>query len=122
MSIFAFTGLFGLSLGPVAFGYVAQNLSWRWIQWITVCPFFLPIPQRGDPDLTRDRATKMIVSFCLLTMLPIFLRETRSAIILGRRAAKLQLADPGTRYRAEGDERAPFRVLIRKSLWRPLCM
>jgi hypothetical protein len=37
MSLFAFTGLFGLSLGPVAFGFAAQELSWRWIQWITVC-------------------------------------------------------------------------------------
>jgi hypothetical protein len=63
----------------------------------------------------------MIVSGCLLATIPVFLPETRSAVILGRRAAKLQKENPGILYRAQGDERAPFRVLIQKSLWRPLC-
>ena len=37
MSLFAFGGFFGTGIGPLIFGYVAQNRSWRYIQYIQVC-------------------------------------------------------------------------------------
>jgi hypothetical protein len=34
MSLFAFSALFGTPSGPLAMGYVAARLGWRWIEWI----------------------------------------------------------------------------------------
>ena len=54
--------------------------------------------------------------------MPIFMKETRSAVLLTRLAKKLRKETGDPRYRARvEDERASLRTLIYISCTRPLC-
>jgi MFS family permease len=35
-ALFTLTAFLGVGLGPAMMGYVAQRLSWRWVEWITM--------------------------------------------------------------------------------------
>ncbi|PYH48547.1 MFS transporter [Aspergillus saccharolyticus JOP 1030-1] len=63
MTLFSTAALFGTGLGPLICGFIGENTSWRWI-------FYLQIIIAG--------------MICLGVM--IFFRETRSHIVLSRRA------------------------------------
>ncbi|GAA5973421.1 hypothetical protein JCM8115_001738 [Rhodotorula mucilaginosa] len=67
MSTFTFAAIFGTIAAPVYSGFIDQSLGWRWVQWI-----------------------HMIANGVLLVLEIIFLRETRGAKILARRAKKLR--------------------------------
>lgn len=98
MALFSVGAIFGTGIGPVWSGWVAQDLSWRWIQWI--------------------QAAFTAGGFVLLV---IFSPETRGSVILTRRAAKLRKETGDNRYRARAEaERASIAVLIKTSLTRPL--
>jgi len=63
MVLFAGATLFGTGLGPLVSGFVAQNLSWRWVFYIQVC-----------------------TSGTLIALVTLFFQETRGGIILSRKA------------------------------------
>ncbi|KAI1791905.1 MFS general substrate transporter [Ganoderma leucocontextum] len=100
MSVFAVMALAGPGIGCVAAGWIEQNphLEWRWIQWLHI-----------------------ILLGVLLVGMPIFMKETRSAVLLTRLAKKLRKETGDVRYRARVEvERASLRTLIYISCTRPL--
>ncbi|KIW18171.1 hypothetical protein PV08_02459 [Exophiala spinifera] len=120
-----FTGATLLGLGPLVSGFVAQNLSWRWVFWIQV-----------------------MTSGALVSLVIIFFRETRGTIILSRKARILnkwyeELERAGAtglvldcvgrdkdrrttrriRWRVKADEeRSSIGRMIATSLYRPIHM
>ncbi|KAL9045016.1 MAG: hypothetical protein Q9214_001889, partial [Letrouitia sp. 1 TL-2023] len=58
--------LFGTGLGPLASGFLAQNLDWRWVFWVQV----------------------ITCGICILAVITFF-KETRGSVILSRKAAAL---------------------------------
>ncbi|KAI9062694.1 MFS general substrate transporter [Trametes sanguinea] len=100
MSLFATMALIGPGVGCVAAGWIEQNphLQWRWIQWIHV-----------------------IWTGIFVVMVPIFMKETRSGVLLTRMAKKLRKETDNHHYRARiEDERASLRTLIYISCTRPI--
>ncbi|KAF7966704.1 hypothetical protein HWV62_37334, partial [Athelia sp. TMB] len=92
MSIYALVAVGGTGLGPVAAGWIEMNphLQWRWIQWI-----------------------HMILTGVVLLLVIIFMKETRSTILLTRLARKLRKETGDHRYRARAeDEEASLYTLI----------
>jgi hypothetical protein len=101
-------------VGPVFFGFVEVSLRWRWIQWIQFSKFSVLL------KLTAV-ALGVYLPFVIWIM-----RETRSTVILTRRAKKLRkergMADGGT-YRSRAEEtKLPFVQAMKISLVRPLGM
>ena len=66
MALFSGAALFGTGLGPLCSGFIAQNLSWRWVFYIQV----------------------ISCGFCILAV-TIFFKETRGSVLLSRRAKKI---------------------------------
>ncbi|OSD05327.1 MFS general substrate transporter [Trametes coccinea BRFM310] len=100
MSLFATMALIGPGVGCVAAGWIEQNphLQWRWIQWIHV-----------------------IWTGIFVVMVPTFMKETRSGVLLTRMAKKLRKETGNHHYRARiEDERASLRTLIYISCTRPI--
>ncbi|KAH8104030.1 MFS general substrate transporter [Cristinia sonorae] len=100
MAIFSVAAIGGTGLGPVAAGWVEMNphLRWRWIQWI-----------------------HLILTGTLTVAILVFMRETRSAVLLTRLAKKMRKDSGDLRYRARvEDERASLKTLIYISCTRPL--
>lgn len=58
--------LFGVGLGPLASGFLAQNLDWRWVFWVQV----------------------ITCGTCIFAVITLF-KETRGSVILSRKAAVL---------------------------------
>ena len=63
MALFSGAALFGTGLGPLVSGFIAQNLSWRWVFYV----------QTIDCGL-------------LILAVAFFFRETRGSVLLSRRA------------------------------------
>ena len=63
---------------------------------------------------------QMILSSVLLLTVLVFLRESRSNVLLARQAAELAQKNPGKTYCADGDERAPLMQLIKGAIARPI--
>ncbi|EIN03913.1 MFS general substrate transporter [Punctularia strigosozonata HHB-11173 SS5] len=98
MSMYAFSAIASTGVGPVIAGWIEMRLGWRWIQWLHV----------------------IFGGLCVALIL-LFLRETRSAVLLTRLAKKMRKETGDTRYRARAeDERARLRTLIYISCTRPL--
>ncbi|KAI8985777.1 MFS general substrate transporter [Trametes punicea] len=100
MSLFAVMALIGPGVGCVAAGWIEQNphLQWRWIQWIHV-----------------------IWTGIFVVAVPIFMKETRSGVLLTRLAKKIRKETGNHHYRARvEDERASLRTLIYISCTRPV--
>ncbi|KAI1439066.1 major facilitator superfamily domain-containing protein [Xylaria sp. CBS 124048] len=55
----------GPVIGPVAGGYVAQNVSWRWLFWVIaifsglLVVLYLPIPETYKPRLLSEKASRL---------------------------------------------------------------
>ncbi|KAJ7065421.1 major facilitator superfamily domain-containing protein [Mycena amicta] len=98
MSIFTVTALASNGFGPLFSGWVEQNprLEWRWIQYI-----------------------HMILSALCGILLLITMQETRSSVLLARRAEKIRKETGDMRYVACGEERS-LRTMIYISCTRPL--
>ncbi|KAF9461097.1 major facilitator superfamily domain-containing protein [Collybia nuda] len=100
MSIFSAVTFIGNGLAASAGGWIAMNehLRWRWIHWIQFI---------------------IVGTYCILV--PIVLRETRSAIVLLGIAQKLSHQNPGIKYRVRAyEERASLKTLIWTSCTRPI--
>lgn len=98
MAMFSLAAFAGTGLGPTTLGYVAQNVGWRWTQYI-----------------------QAIVSGVLTVVFVVVLRETRGSVILSRKAKKLRQETGDDKWQCEADgERAGLVVLIKVSLSRPM--
>ena len=98
MALFSLCAFTGSGAAPALMGYVAQNLGWRWIQYIQI-----------------------IISFVSFIVAAITLRETRGSVILSKRARRLREESGSERYHCKADaERASLWILVTRSLSRPL--
>lgn len=117
MAIFSVAALAGSGLGPLTAGWIEMNskLQWRWIQWIQMMWVVLVSP------LHSFNVFRICGVYSLAV--PLFLRETRSSILLTRLAKKLrkETGDPQYRARIE-DQRASLTSLIFISCTRPIRM
>lgn len=66
MALFSGAAFFGTGLGPLCSGFIAQNLSWRWV-------FFVQVIDCG----------------LLILLVALFFKETRGSVLLSRRAKLL---------------------------------
>ena len=118
MAIFSGAALCGTGMGPMISGIVAQHLSWHWIFYVQTIPCGLVV-------------TALLICF----------KETRSSVLLSRKAKALNAwyeenekaafassekqleiqQTPRLRWKVEADEeRANLGVMIKTSLTRPL--
>ncbi|KAB8302755.1 hypothetical protein EYC80_006105 [Monilinia laxa] len=63
MALFSGAALFGTGLGPLVSGFIAQNISWRWVFWV-----------------------QAITNGLLLLAIVLFFPETRGSILLSKKA------------------------------------
>lgn len=75
-SLFAFSAFFGTGFGPCIFGYVAQNLGWRWIQYIQVRTPRLRAKAREDSKSNRRLSQIILGGLCTIALVH-FIKETR---------------------------------------------
>ncbi len=98
MSCFSLLAFLGTGAGQIAGGWIEQNRSWRYIQYVQIA---------------------MIGAECVA--LTFFTQETRGSYILSQRAAKLRKDTGDARYQCKADaERASVGTLVRESLSRPI--
>ncbi|ETS87248.1 hypothetical protein PFICI_01076 [Pestalotiopsis fici W106-1] len=96
MSVWAMGPLLGPVVGPIIGGFVAQRLSWRWSFWI----------------IAILAGVVFVLSF-------IVMRETNAAILLQRKAAKIN-REKGEKYLVvEGDTQQAARQIIIRAILRP---
>ena len=121
MALFAGAALFGTGLGPLVSGFIAQNVSWRWV-------FYVQIISCG----------------LVILAVIIFFKETRGSVLLSRKAQilnqwyeareeagyvglEIPSADDGVKKRSErlrwkvksDEERETLAKMIGISLYRP---
>lgn len=99
MALFGVSAIAGTGLGPFVGGWIVMNsrLDWRWIQWISA-----------------------ITSFVALLLIVIFMRETRSTVLLRKLAKKIRKETGDKRYRARiEDEGVDLKRLIWIASTRP---
>ena len=118
MAVFALMAVSGTAFAPVIFSWVEANpsLEWRWIQWIQI-----------------------ILVGVYLPAIPLFMPETRAAVLLKKQAQKMRKEkheqehgdgnekrvvggwDQGMKYLARGEVGKPkLGELMRVSLVRPI--
>ncbi|KAK1525828.1 uncharacterized protein CCOS01_08246 [Colletotrichum costaricense] len=100
VSVYFVGPILGPALGPVAAGYISQDLGWRWIFWVTAIP---------------SGAFTLICFLCL--------RETYPPRLLHQRAVALRKAHPESTFVAPGEKSAlsPSTLLL-NALVRPVKM
>ncbi|EUC47704.1 hypothetical protein COCMIDRAFT_89426 [Bipolaris oryzae ATCC 44560] len=121
MAVFSGSALFGTSFGPLVCGFIAQNTSWRWIQYV-----------------------QTIACGIMVALICVVFKETRGSVLLSRKAKCLNkwyaareeagyfgvdvrdAEKPGStisqrlRFKVRSDEeRASLGTMIAISLYRP---
>ncbi|KAI0687388.1 major facilitator superfamily domain-containing protein [Cytidiella melzeri] len=98
MSVFSVAAVGITGVGPVIAGWTEMKLGWRWIQWIS-----------------------FIVTMVFACLIPVLMKETRSAVVLTRIAKSLRKETGDHRYRARvEDDRASLKTLIWIACTRPV--
>ncbi|EMC92111.1 hypothetical protein BAUCODRAFT_78487 [Baudoinia panamericana UAMH 10762] len=97
-SIWSVGPMNGPVLGPVIGGFVAQNLGWRWTNWVVIIVAVV---------------AWVVVSVC---------RETYAPAILRRRAAAKRKETGDERWWSRYDDKEEFWPLLRVNLSRPFVM
>ncbi|KAF8655044.1 hypothetical protein AX16_003280 [Volvariella volvacea WC 439] len=100
MTVYSVIAFSGNGIGAVMSGWIEMNprLGWRWVSGIPC-----------------------IMSFIYLALVCIFLRETRSSVILTKRAKKIRKETGDDRYRAPAEiEHPSLKTMIWVSCTRPL--
>ncbi|KAJ5999425.1 MFS multidrug transporter [Penicillium sp. IBT 35674x] len=96
LSIYSLAPLLGPAVGPIAGGFIAENVSWRWVFWSVSI---------------ADAAIQLAGLF--------FLRETYAPKILADRAKRLA-KETGEQYHTEAElTKIPFGQKLQTSLVRP---
>ncbi|KIJ65186.1 hypothetical protein HYDPIDRAFT_175204 [Hydnomerulius pinastri MD-312] len=109
MALFAIAAVGSTGLGPLLAGWIEENpnLHWRWIQWISIIVL---------------NSLRSVTGLYLVGLL-LFLKETRSDIILSRLAQKLRKEKNDERYRARAEiEKPGLTTLIKISSIRPISL
>ncbi|KAL1975421.1 hypothetical protein VTN31DRAFT_3813 [Thermomyces dupontii] len=99
MSIWALGSLIGPVVGPIAGGYMAQDIGWRWTFWV----------------LAIAAGVAAIAGF-------LFMRESYSSIILQRKVERLRKETGNQNLRSALDTGRTPQDLFRFSIVRPLKM
>ncbi|GAA5901788.1 hypothetical protein JCM8208_003588 [Rhodotorula glutinis] len=100
MSCFTFSAIFGTVAAPIYCGYIDQAIGWRWIEWI-----------------------HMIANGCLLILEVIFLKETRGAKILLKRAKQMRKETGRNNIRAPVElENESVKDLLKASCTRSIVL
>ncbi|KAK3071894.1 hypothetical protein LTR53_007812 [Teratosphaeriaceae sp. CCFEE 6253] len=98
--VFANAAFTGPLLGPVMGGFIAENLDWRWVDWIT-----------------------LIISGLVLALVFFFQPETYPPVLLKWKAAHLREITGDQRYRAEIEVREESLAhRLRRALYRPFLL
>lgn len=102
MALFSTFGISFTGAGPLVSGFIADNLSWRWIHWV-----------------------QLIFNGVLMAVAVVVLKETRGSVLLSRKAEALNIwlderGYDGKRWKARADEeRESFTLMVKVSLTRP---
>ncbi|KAJ7223281.1 MFS general substrate transporter [Mycena pura] len=100
MAIYSLFAVAGTGTGPIVAGWIEMSLGWRWIQWFHT----------------------IAGGICIVLTVAV-LMETRTGIMLTRKAKALRAKTGDTRYRARAEEaRGPLRSLLWVSATRPLLL
>ncbi|KAF7344296.1 MFS general substrate transporter [Mycena venus] len=100
MAVYSLFAVAVTGAGPVVAGWIEMSLGWRWIQWIHT----------------------IAGGVCIVLTIAV-LQETRTGIMLTRKAKALRAETGDSRYRARvEDARGPLRSLLWISATRPLIL
>lgn len=111
MASFMGATTFGPCLGPLASGFIAESLSWRWCFWLglilagATTPFLLIMPETYAPVLLARKAAKIR-------------KETGNNAII----ASSELQKTSVRFVLTIVMTRPFRMLIHESIVMFTCM
>ncbi|KAJ7813897.1 MFS general substrate transporter [Mycena olivaceomarginata] len=100
MAVYSLFAIAGTGTGPIVAGWIEMSLGWRWIQWFHT----------------------IAGGLCIVLTVAV-LQETRTGIMLTRKAKALRAKTGDARYRAHAeDTRGPLRSLLWVSATRPLIL
>ncbi|KAJ7722401.1 MFS general substrate transporter [Mycena metata] len=100
MSIYALSVIAGTGIGPVVGGWIELSLGWRWIEWFHA----------------------IAAALCII-LISALGKETRTGVMLTRKAKKLRAETRNPRYRAKAeDERGSMKKLIWVTSTRPILL
>lgn len=119
MSCFTFSAIFGTVAAPIYCGYIDQAIGWRWIEWIHMMCVYSSRPRhcKADPRLSRS------ANGCLLILEVIFLKETRGAKILLKRAKQMRKETGRNNIRAPVElENESVKDLLKASCTRSIVL
>lgn len=120
MSLFVLCVIIGAGVAPPVFSWVeaAPGLGFRWIHWIQMSEY------AGGSVVWKCALLTAVATAACLPFMIVILPETRTSIILRRRAEALRKErgmEDGGRYTARGEvEKKHFWASMRLSLSRPL--
>lgn len=97
MAAFSAAPFIGPAIGPLAGGFIADNLGWRWLYWM-----------------------QLILSGCVWILITFTVPETYAPTLLARRAKKLRAKTGNSQYVTEADlDTRPFGQRMKLFLVRP---
>ena len=120
MSCFTFSAIFGTVAAPIYCGYIDQSIGWRWIEWIhMMCVSSDCSRERAEADSRLARSA----NGCLLVLEVIFLKETRGAKILLKRAKQMRKETGRNNIRAPVElENESVKDLLKASCTRSIVL
>ncbi|KAJ7607992.1 MFS general substrate transporter [Mycena polygramma] len=100
MAIYSLFAIAGTGTGPIVAGWIEMSLGWRWIQWFHT-----------------------IAGGLCIVLTIIVLKETRTGVLLTRKAKKLRAETGDLRYRSKAEDELPsMKQLLWVSATRPLIL